>query len=59
MDELLIYMAPVLLGSQARPLFELPFERMVEKLYLDIQETRALGQDLRIRARLKEPVKQP
>ncbi len=58
-DELLIYMAPVLLGSQARPLFELPFERMVEKLYLDIQETRALGQDLRIRARLKEPVKQP
>ncbi|MCL6270472.1 bifunctional diaminohydroxyphosphoribosylaminopyrimidine deaminase/5-amino-6-(5-phosphoribosylamino)uracil reductase RibD [Sansalvadorimonas sp. 2012CJ34-2] len=58
-DELLIYMAPILLGSQARPLFELPFEKMAEKLYLDIQETRSFGQDLRIRASLKERVEQP
>ena len=54
-DELLIYMAPILMGSSARPLFKLPFEQMTEKQLLDIQDMRAFGKDWRIQARLKSP----
>ena len=50
-DEYLLYVAPVLLGSLARPLLELPFERMEQKLGLQISDITAIGQDWRIRAR--------
>jgi len=50
LDELLIYMAPKLLGSSARPLFELPLETMAAQLPLKIHDIRALGQDWRITA---------
>jgi len=43
-------MAPKLLGSSARPLFELPLETMAAQLPLKIHEIRALGQDWRITA---------
>ncbi|CAA6812926.1 MAG: Diaminohydroxyphosphoribosylaminopyrimidine deaminase (EC / 5-amino-6-(5-phosphoribosylamino)uracil reductase (EC [uncultured Thiotrichaceae bacterium] len=49
-DELLIYMAPCLMGSTARPLFQLPFEHMQERLALDIRDMRAIGSDWRILA---------
>ncbi len=49
-DELLIYMAPKLLGSQARPLFELPLNTMASALPLKIRDMRALGEDWRITA---------
>jgi diaminohydroxyphosphoribosylaminopyrimidine deaminase/5-amino-6-(5-phosphoribosylamino)uracil reductase len=48
-DELLLYIAPVLMGSQARPLFDgLNIEHMTDKLQLDIIETRRLGDDMRV-----------
>ena len=50
-DELLIYMAPVLMGSDARPLFQLPFITMAEKVPLVIEDIRAFGQDWRLRVK--------
>lgn len=50
-DEYVVYVAPVLLGSRARPLLELPFERMEQKLGLRINDITAIGQDWRISAR--------
>lgn len=50
-DELLIYMAPILMGSDARPLFRLPgIDSMDEKINLDIRDVRSLGPDIRITA---------
>ncbi|MEZ5535919.1 MAG: bifunctional diaminohydroxyphosphoribosylaminopyrimidine deaminase/5-amino-6-(5-phosphoribosylamino)uracil reductase RibD [Thiolinea sp.] len=53
-DELLIYMAPHLMGSSARPLFQLPLQQMQERLGLEIKDIRALGDDWRIQATLKK-----
>ncbi|TVP89039.1 MAG: bifunctional diaminohydroxyphosphoribosylaminopyrimidine deaminase/5-amino-6-(5-phosphoribosylamino)uracil reductase RibD [Pseudomonadaceae bacterium] len=50
-DELLVYMAPRLLGSSARPLLELPFAQMSEAQDVHIEELRAVGNDWLIRAR--------
>lgn len=47
-DELVLYLAPTLLGSTARPLFELPLERMAEQYRLQLIDTRQLGDDLRL-----------
>jgi diaminohydroxyphosphoribosylaminopyrimidine deaminase/5-amino-6-(5-phosphoribosylamino)uracil reductase len=49
-DEYVIYMAPVLLGSRARALLELPFERMAERLGLHVVDVSAVGGDWRISA---------
>lgn len=51
LDELIIYMAPKLLGSEARGLFELPLQRMAGALPLKISDIRALGKDWRITAK--------
>jgi diaminohydroxyphosphoribosylaminopyrimidine deaminase/5-amino-6-(5-phosphoribosylamino)uracil reductase len=52
-DELLIYAAPTLLGSDARPLLQLPgLTRMSEQRRLRILQVDRVGDDLRIRARL-------
>lgn len=49
-DELVIYMAPLLLGDQARGLFQLPeLTRMSERMEMEIVETRAVGRDWRIK----------
>lgn len=50
LDELIIYMAPKLLGSSARPLFELPLNTMASALPLKISDMRAVGTDWRITA---------
>jgi diaminohydroxyphosphoribosylaminopyrimidine deaminase/5-amino-6-(5-phosphoribosylamino)uracil reductase len=51
-DELLIYMAPKLLGPQGRPLFELPLlEDLQQAASFDIIESRQVGSDLRLRMR--------
>src|SRR5690606_4932924 len=43
-DELLLYVAPVLLGERARPLFDgLRIEEMVQRLQLKTVETRRVG----------------
>ncbi|MFT6429601.1 MAG: diaminohydroxyphosphoribosylaminopyrimidine deaminase [Halopseudomonas sp.] len=50
-DELIVYMAPRLLGSLARPLLELPFDSMAEAMQLDVTDMRVVGRDWRITAR--------
>lgn len=49
-DELVLYMAPTLLGSSARPLLQLPLEQMAEQRKLTITDMRAIGGDWRITA---------
>lgn len=50
-DELVVYMAPVLMGSSARPLMQLPFDTMPQKIPLKIVDVTAIGQDWRFTAR--------
>lgn len=52
-DRLSLYLAPTLLGSNARPLLELPFDNMRQQQRLTIRDIRAVGGDWRIDA---EPV---
>lgn len=48
-DELIVYMAPALLGSSARPLLGLPqLASMSEKVSLKWQDVRQIGDDLRL-----------
>lgn len=54
LDELVVYMAPKLLGSDARPLLELPLVRMAEAVDLQIRDICAVGQDWRITCRLAQ-----
>ena len=54
-DELIIYMAPVLMGNDARGLFALPgLESMQDKIELDIIDYRLVGKDVRITAKVKQ-----
>lgn len=48
-DEILLYVAPVLLGDRARPLFDgLSIDAMAERLQLRIVESRRIGSDIRL-----------
>jgi diaminohydroxyphosphoribosylaminopyrimidine deaminase/5-amino-6-(5-phosphoribosylamino)uracil reductase len=50
-DELVIYMAPLLMGDSARGLAHLPgIKRMTDRLLLRIDDVRTIGDDLRITA---------
>jgi diaminohydroxyphosphoribosylaminopyrimidine deaminase/5-amino-6-(5-phosphoribosylamino)uracil reductase len=52
-DELIIYQAPVLLGSDARALANVSLTSMQEKLALTVTDRRMIGDDLRITARFE------
>lgn len=48
-DEIIVYMAPTLLGGDARSLFHLPeLSQMKDKINLKIKDIRAIGDDWRI-----------
>ena len=48
-DEVLLYVAPVLLGDQARPLFGgLGIQAMADRLQLEIVDSRTIGEDHRL-----------
>lgn len=52
-DELVLYVAPHIMGSGARGLFRLPgLERMEDRIELDILDIRAVGRDWRITAKV-------
>jgi diaminohydroxyphosphoribosylaminopyrimidine deaminase/5-amino-6-(5-phosphoribosylamino)uracil reductase len=51
-DELLIYLAPKLLGPGRGMASIGPFDTLTEAMQLDFQETTQVGADLRVRARL-------
>ena len=46
-DELIVYMAPTLLGSSARPLLNLPLHNMQQQKRLHLLDVRQLGEDCR------------
>jgi diaminohydroxyphosphoribosylaminopyrimidine deaminase/5-amino-6-(5-phosphoribosylamino)uracil reductase len=48
LDELIVYIAPRLLGSRARPLFELPLDEMAEVLDLRLVDQRRVGNDQKL-----------
>ncbi|MFD2190760.1 bifunctional diaminohydroxyphosphoribosylaminopyrimidine deaminase/5-amino-6-(5-phosphoribosylamino)uracil reductase RibD [Pistricoccus aurantiacus] len=53
-DEMQLFLAPTLLGGEARPLFALPgLETMAQRRGLEIIDIRAVGNDWRITARPK------
>ena len=51
-NECIIYQAPILLGSEARPLFQLPLQSMCNKVQLCITDQRRIGDDWRITANI-------
>ena len=53
-DELVVYMAPKLLGNIARPLVSLPFTRLDQGIELDIKDIRQVGNDIRITTQIKK-----
>ncbi len=54
-DELIVYMAPLLMGDGARGLFHTPgLEAMADVVPLVISDIRAVGEDWRITARIAE-----
>jgi diaminohydroxyphosphoribosylaminopyrimidine deaminase/5-amino-6-(5-phosphoribosylamino)uracil reductase len=53
-DELILYLAPKIMGSDGRGLLgALGLESMADVIELDIKDVRQVGQDIRIRATLK------
>lgn len=59
-DEIVLYLAPMLLGDAAQGLFALPvLEQLDEAIRPRIVDVRAIGADLRIIARLEQPTCSP
>lgn len=61
-DEIVLYIAPLLLGDRARDLFQLPeLTQMRERWEMETLETRAVGPDWRLtlRPRRKPPLTRP
>ena len=52
-DEFIIYTAPVLLGSDANSMAQLPITDMAHKINLDISDMRMIDKDMRITASIK------
>ncbi len=53
-DEIIIYMAPHIMGDNAKGLFHLPgLEKMKDRVSLNIKDVRSIGKDLRISALLE------
>jgi diaminohydroxyphosphoribosylaminopyrimidine deaminase/5-amino-6-(5-phosphoribosylamino)uracil reductase len=50
LDELIVYMAPALLGDRARPLLDLPLDSMADKVQLTWEDVRKVGTDWRFTA---------
>jgi diaminohydroxyphosphoribosylaminopyrimidine deaminase/5-amino-6-(5-phosphoribosylamino)uracil reductase len=48
-DEIVLYIAPVIMGSSAKGLFDLPgLDTMAQRIHLSVKDIRAVGQDWRI-----------
>jgi diaminohydroxyphosphoribosylaminopyrimidine deaminase/5-amino-6-(5-phosphoribosylamino)uracil reductase len=49
-DEYIIYTAPIILGSDAQSMIQIPLTKMAEKINLDIVDIRNIGEDIKIKA---------
>ena len=52
-DEFIIYTAPIILGSDTKPMIEIPLTKISEKIQLNILDIRKIGEDIKIKAVLK------
>jgi diaminohydroxyphosphoribosylaminopyrimidine deaminase/5-amino-6-(5-phosphoribosylamino)uracil reductase len=53
-DELVVYVAPHLMGDQARGMFALPgLRHLAERIELDVRDIRAVGRDWRVTASVR------
>ena len=52
-DEFIIYNAPVILGSDTKPMIEIPITKISEKIKLNILDIRKIGEDIKIKAVLR------
>ena len=52
-DEFIIYTAPLILGSDANPMIEIPLKKMSDKIKLNIIEVSQIDCDIKIRATIK------
>lgn len=56
-DELLLYLAPHLMGTHAHGMFNFPaLETMDERIRLEIQDVRPVGHDWRFRCRVRQDI---
>ncbi len=54
-DELVIYQAPHIMGSETKPMFSTPeWTRLANRLALDIVDMRRVGPDIRVTARIRD-----
>ncbi|WP_444995556.1 bifunctional diaminohydroxyphosphoribosylaminopyrimidine deaminase/5-amino-6-(5-phosphoribosylamino)uracil reductase RibD [Aliikangiella sp. IMCC44359] len=53
-DELIVYMAPKLMGNHGKGLFELNIETMQQNIHLALKDIRQLGDDIRLVYEIKE-----
>ena len=54
-DELLIFLAPLIMGSETKPMFRTPeWTRLADRLALDIVDLRRVGPDIRMIARIRD-----
>jgi len=49
-DEFVIYTAPIILGSDAKPMMQIPLKEMSEKISLKIIELTQIADDIKLRA---------
>ena len=49
-DEIIVYTAPVLMGSSGRPLFQINIEEMSDRHHIDVISLKLFGKDQRMRA---------
>ena len=55
-DELIVYLAPTLLGHEAKGLFQLPMiNDMSDRVSLNYSDIRTIGKDIRIKATINRP----
>ncbi len=52
-DEFIIYTAPLILGSDTKPMIDIPLTKISEKIQLNILNIRKIGEDIKIKAVLK------
>ncbi|MGZ8211256.1 MAG: bifunctional diaminohydroxyphosphoribosylaminopyrimidine deaminase/5-amino-6-(5-phosphoribosylamino)uracil reductase RibD [Burkholderiales bacterium] len=53
-DELLVYLAPTILGDAARSMFALPeLRNLSERREVEVTDVRMIGQDIRVQARVR------
>ncbi|HSM31017.1 MAG TPA: dihydrofolate reductase family protein, partial [Woeseiaceae bacterium] len=54
-DELVIYQAPHIMGSETKPMFRTPgWTQLADRLALDVIDVRRVGRDIRMTARIRD-----